>query len=1703
MSRLSLIAVAVCVAGGAVLLTSQALHRHLAAPAVGVLAGSAVAPAVPATAPAPTAPAPLAPVPLAAAPLAAAPAPAEQVSAVAAPAAPAFAFSHLNVSTTGDAPELCLRFTARLNPHAEARYQDWVTVEPQAAVAMHVQDHALCVGGLAYGTEYKLTLHAGLPAADGARLAADEVVPASLGDRERLVDIGGDGFILPRAVAHGLTIQTVNVRQLRIHVLRVSDRLVPAETRSRQRDTVSLAAKGLWGYALRNLLLDTASIVWTGTMDVPEDHNRTVQTAFPLTQVIKPGMTGAFLVVAEDAAHAAPDKDWKAPGNDEPYEYGDDFYRNKATHWVIATDIALTSYTGTDGMLVGARSLGSALPLAGVRLSLLSTGQDVLGEAVTDAAGVARFPAGLLRGRTANAATGLVAHGPDGDWTLMQLDRPGFDFSDRGVTGRPSPAPLQAFLYTERGIYRPGHSVELMALLRDRVGDAVAAPLTLVLRRPNGLEAKRWQLAPQPAAGFHQSIPLSATAPRGTWSVEALADPEGAPVGRVSFEVQDYVPQQLKVKLAPIAGPVAPDANITVGLDGDFLYGAPAAGLHGQADLRVTRDADPVPSAKGWQFGLVDETVEDKTKTVELPPADAKGHTQAEAAPDLPADVHSPLKLVITAGLFEPSGRQVSDAAEVKLRTKPILIGLRSHVADGGFEQPVGLEIAVFDADGHRVARPGLIWHVVREERFFDWFQDNGWHWHYHTEDRGVEDGRIDVGTATARLTRQDGWGSFRLIVEDPASGATSSIRYENGWVETAGDVEQPDKVSVSVDHAAIAEGATARVHIAAPFAGRATFLVANDKIIESRELEVPKGGLDVPVTAGPDWGAGAYALVTLYRPLSDGSAHEPVRAVGTVWIGMDAAPRTLGVAIGTPDRVLPQRDLRVPLQIGNVPAGTQAYVTLAAVDEGILQLTRYATPDPAGFLFGKRALGVSMRDDYAKLLDGSADPGQIQGGDEGVGGPGLPVVSTRTVAIFNGPISVDADGNASVTLHIPDFEGQLRLMAVAYTTHAVGSAARTLIVRDPVVADIAMPRFLADGDSASLAVSLTNTDGAAGAYHLRVSVGGAAGLQGPGDFSDTLAAAGRARHAVEVLGKASGVATVDADLTGPDAVHVHRSWSLSVRPAHAPLTVQQTAWQKPGESFRIDPALADPFVAGTAKISLGYSRVGGIDVPGLLQSLDEYPFGCTEQLSSTAFPLIYFSDPALHAAMPDAARVHARVQAAIDTILDRQGDDGEFGLWRINDGEASLWLNVYALDFLMHAKDAGYDVPDSAIQRASLWLRAAADGDARRSYDGVYAQGPEMTQPYAAYVLARLGRIDLAGLRRVHDTVSEAGVRLTRDASHPFWYYQRNVPWQPLALGQMAGAFALTGDRGRARDSFRKAIDNLGHDDWPRWWFDWSYSTPARDWAGLVAIAAETNQDDALQTLLNTRLPERLSLDGLNTQEKASLLSAAHALAKSTERMQLLVNGEASASGGTPSFTPDVAAVQAGFSVANQGGQDIWRALTVSGNPKEAGPALANGYSIAKHYYTLSGAPVDPAKLRQSDRMVVVIDGDVTDRIDTHRTVVVDMLPAGWEIESPVHDENEFGFIGPLSQTRLREARDDRFVAAMDFGENLRRGFRRFEETNDDKPHLDDWEFRVAYVARAITPGHFTLPEAVVQDMYRPAVMARTEAGVTEVAPR
>ena len=439
---------------------------------------------------------------------------------------------------------------------------------------------------------------------------------------------------------------------------------------------------------------------------------------------------------------------------------------------------------------------------------------------------------------------------------------------------------------------------------------------------------------------------------------------------------------------------------------------------------------------------------------------------------------------------------------------------------------------------------------------------------------------------------------------------------------------------------------------------------------------------------------------------------------------------------------------------------------------------------------------------------------------------------------------------------------------------------------------------------------------------------------------------------------------------------------------------------------------------------------------------------------------------------------VRPRVQKAVNQLLNRQGRDGAFGLWRVGDRWSSPWLGAYVTDFLYRARNEGYAVPEEALDQAysSLADIARVDRWYLASYQTDVFEGPQSNDTrdflrrrsaaYALYVLARAGRADLSDLRYFHDTL------LAQTAS-------------PLAKAHIGAALAMMGDRARSNNAFEKAAEAIGWDNRGDY-----YQTELRDAAGVLALAVEAGQDGMVEALTERFTGVMKDANRMHTQEKAFVLLASQALIRNAGPVALAIDDvEQDGLSPAPTFTPSVAEIAEGVSYRNDGDGPIFRSLTVSGSPLTAPAAVNQGLELTKRIATRDGRPADLSTVRQNDRLIVVISGAaLDDRL--HPAIIADLLPAGFEIEAILKPEDGGGegrngpyrWVGALDYPRVAEARDDRFVAAVDI-----RGRRRFT---------------LAYIVRAVTPGAFTVPGAVMEDMYRPGVFARTRVGRVSIAP-
>lgn len=1588
-----------------------------------------------------------------------------------------FAVWRSRVDTSGPAPLACIEMSRPLD--ASKAYADYVLVSPETegAPAVSVKGAELCVAGLGF-TDRRITLLKGLPARGSETLAANADVDFTFGEKPPFVGFVGDGVILPREESDGVGIETVNVSRLAIEVWRISDRNLVRKSISAPDPTGEGDWPGDYGDDSPN---DEGGVVWKGEIAVKSEGGARVTTVFPLGAVLKEMKPGGYVIKARDAS-----------GGRDLAEADEDGYDPnppaQARRWVMFTDMALSAYQGSEALDVVLRSLQTAKTLPATRVALVARNGETLAEAKTDASGRVRFDRPLLEGKGGLDAKMVMAYGAQGDLAVLDLDRAPVDLSKQGIGGRAGEAAgtagrtaasvVDGYLYADRGVYRPGETVRLTAMLRDRQAQAVKDRKgEIVVRRPSGVEFRRYVFDKAPLGAVTASIALPRSAPRGRWRASLEIDGLEEPAGEVSFSVEDFAPQRLAVDVEAAAdAPLGPDQTRNVAVAARFLYGAPGAGLQAQGEARLRVDPDPFPAFEGYQWGDAREPFEERYLDLGQTVTDGEGRAVIALSSAEAGDTAQPLIAAFTASVFEPGGRPVREAASLKVRAKPVYLGAKVDVGDasGRSDPTVTMDVIAVDGAGRRIAAPGATYQLVAENWDYDWFQQDGrWQWRRTSRDVVVQRGDLALGAAKpARIARRLGWGDYRLELFGP-DGAKSVIRFASGWGAPAGDQEAPDFVRVTSGTKAYAQGDTVEITLKPPYAGEAQVAVATDRLIDFRTVSVGEKGATVRLKTNADWGGGAYVMVSVVQPRDPVASPKPRRAMGLVYVPLDPKDRKLTVELGAPKKVDAKAPLEIPVQVRGAGPGGRARVTLAAVDEGILRITRFDSPDPVKWYFGKRALTVDYRDDYGRLLDPNLGaPANVDFGGDEIGGEGLTVTPIKTVALWSGVVETGRDGKAVIRLPAPDFNGELRLMAVAWTDSAVGSASQPMTVREAVVADLALPRFLAPGDRAYATLELHNLEGKAGQYVAELTAEG--GLLAPFRKAFQLALGQRLAERIPFQApRTAGIGKVGFKVTGP-GFSTARSYPIQTRLGWGQVTRTTSTLQKPGEAYTPAPALLAGLAAGDATLQVSYSPFRGFDPGPIAISLMRYPYGCTEQLVSGAYPLLYAPQVSSD---PKARRGSAGLNQAVGRLLDRQTLDGAFGLWRVGDGEADAWLGAYATDFLVEAQRLGAPVPKAALDRAlgAMRLISRPDGWAsvsyRLEYPAWWAGSPEASKKateamrrrasaYALYVLAKAGRGDLARLRWWHD------VQMKSEDS-------------PLAKAQVGAGLALMGDRARARSAFRQAVRSLGHREDADW-----YQSPLRDLAAVVALAYEAGETDLARSLQGRLENAVRDPDSLNTQEQARLLQAANAMLKAAGQMRIDAAGAfpMSAAGGAPRWAVGRLA-DARF--VNRGSGALWRTVTVTGAPTTAPKAEQNGLTLSKRLVGMDGGRIDPAALRQGDQVIVLVTGRSLQARAT-ALVVDDPLPAGFEIETVLGPDDAqsgpFRFLGELTAADVQESRDDRYVAALDL------------------PGREAFAF--AYVARAVTPGDFLLPGAEARDMYRPALNARTEAGRTQISP-
>ena len=1556
-----------------------------------------------------------------------------------------------------------------LAPYLVIRTEDGEAVDGAWILAKDPQ--VVYFSQVASETTYKIEVLKGLKAASGESLDGPASYEVRTRAAEPMLMFSSRGFILASELGRGLPVDSLNIAQADIDFFRVKP------------DKVMAFKKRFWSedylhYYQSQDLNRACDLVYSGRWDLDIKKDLRTQVNIPITQIEALKTPGVYFAVLRGAGR---------------YEY------SYNTTWFTISDLGIHARVYGGEIRFFAQSLSSAAPVDTAEIKGVTKKGKELFSLTTDARGQA-----VARGTFEDLSLVRVTKGSH--ITLMPVDVPVLDLSEF-KTGTAPHRPVDLFVYGPRDIYRPGETVVLEGLLRNQDGGKTPGlPIRARVIQPDGRMVREFSWKPGPQNHYHHAFSLPANALTGKWKVELTHG-----IGKLApyaFVVAEFLPERMAFELAGGDETVSdPGKPLSVALKGDFLYGAPAAGVRADARVHIKPARELFKDRwPGYEFGAESDLLNTSftTDSIRL---DETGKAV------LPVEnqwrrISSPHWVTANVSLYDSGGRPVVRNWSWQVWPAQTLVGIRSL---SGGEDPgqvpsdsvAQFEVMATDTAGNRLAARGLEAVVIREHREYYWEYKNGeWHWGSNSNFYPVDRFSLDIEAGkTAKVNVPVEWGGYRLEIKNPGTGLTSAYRIWAGWrpeSQGQGKMNRPDRVDLTLDKPAYKGGDTAKVTVKAPEGGTGYLFVDGGDNLFTLPITVPPEGKVFEIGIDPRWQRhDLYVSALVVRP-GEGKTHDlPKRSVGLVPLPLDRGDRKLRIAIDAPAKTEPGRTLTVPVSLktagGKVPE--EAWVTLAAVDLGILNLTGFKTPSPFDYFFQQRAYSPGFQDIYQKLIEANEGGYARQrfGGDAPVlnRGGDRPATDVRILSIQHRAVRTDSRGQAVFKFEIPEFDGSVRLMAVAHTDTAFGSAEKEMVLASPLVVQAVMPRFLATGDSARMAVEMHNLTDDPQHLVLAPSATGPVGFE---TFAPvTLDLAPKQKQTVQLplkAGASPGRATLTCRISGLKAAdpktglmaerELERSWFLETRPPYPAETRIFRKALDPGQTFSLDQAALDGLVSSTIGISASLDAEPPINLADHVARLFAYPYGCLEQTVSGLLPHVLLTREDLSdlgVSSGGQAETAAKIDTGIQRLLEKQKSAGGFGLWDSSSPE-SAWLSAYACHFFILAHDAGFEVPETAVKKALKRMMVYVRQPNRIPYPGYVRRGPyrAAVRAYAAFILAKLQSLTLGDARSVAAYVDQYG----RGA---------------LAFVQAGTALTLAGDSHTASKSFDRAIRTARDEKV----YIGDYGSEVRDFAMayyFLATYAPAYKNRALFVHeLNNELSTR---EWLSTQERNALVMAGSARGKvpgDPWQAELTVGGRnAPMSGKTPGRALFVrGAAAGGFTVKNTGASDLYAHILLSGYPNTKPRAENHGVDITRRFLDINGNPLDITRATSGDRYLVELK--VTPKKRMPNALVVDMLPAGVELEDPnvsgafviddilVDKKRVMSWQNQISIAH-REFRDDRFAAAVD----LRAG----------------QAVRLFYGARVVSPGMFKVPAPVVEDMYRPYIrsVGRTPDRMTVVSP-
>jgi uncharacterized protein YfaS (alpha-2-macroglobulin family) len=1351
-------------------------------------------------------------------------------------------------------------------------------------------------------------------------------------------------------------------------------------------------------------------------------------------------------------------------------------YWVRDSRFVSLSDIGLIAKEGKDKILVFTNSIKTAAALPGISVQAYGANNQLLGTGTTSADGVAEIAYARKEFAGFRPAM-LIARSAD-DFNYLPFGTTRINTSRFEVGGRRSnPTGLDAFIYPERDIYRPGERVNFSVILRDRQWKSPGElPVVLKFLLPNGKELKSFRKTLNAQGSLDGSVDLAVSAITGSYSLEVYTSNDVL-LATQPFRIEEFVPDRIKVT-AQLDRPFLEAGDAAkLNIHAVNFFGPPAANRNYECEIQVHQRNFRSKNYDSYDFSLSDQSAL-FDKNVRQGKTDDQGNAVEHY--DVPGIFKNIglLQATFYATVFDETGRPVSRSTSVDIYTQPVFFG----VADDGYffyplNQPVTFPLIALDRSEKIVNGATARVQVIKHE-YHTVLTRSGDYFRYESqeEDKLISSGTVSVsGENTKYAFTPRSPGDYELRVSIPGANSYVSRNFYS-WGAWGGDnssfqVNNEGHIDISLDKTNYNTGENVGALFKTPFDGRMLITTETDKVLSYQYVDVDKRQAHINLPLTTDDIPNVYITATLIKPheLSD----VPLTvAHGFQSVKVEAKERHMPVEIEAQASVRSHTHQKV-----TVKASPGSMITLAAVDNGVLQVTDFSTPDPFAHFYAKRALEVTDYDLYPLLFP------EIKAALSSTGGDGdlkkrtnpVPAHRIRILSYWSGIAQANGSGEANFEFDIPQFSGSVRLMAVAYKEASFGSKDATMTVADPIVLSSALPRFMSPGDTVTMPVTISNTSGAGADADVRLRLSGP--LHPIGDEQQSISIGANSEGRAEYKLAASpaigiGKVTVEVNSKGE---HFTDETEIGIRPS-APLQKLTGSGSIPGGSSQpVNWSIGD-YIPSSVDYQLVLSKSPAAELGPWLSRLVEYPYGCTEQTVSIAFPQLYFGDLAdlVRSRNVDASQktnANANVQEAIRKIKMRQLYNGAVTLWD-DEGTENWWATIYAAHFLIEAQKAGFDVDKSLLSTMLNYInnRLKNRETVMYWYNRTFNRriAPEEVT-YGLYVLALAGQPNVSVMN----------------------YYKANPSMLSLDCRYLlAAAYALAGDR----RSFQQFLPASFSGEEANTMTGGSFASDIRDESLALDVLVDADPNNAQIPVMARHVVDKLKQrTWFSTQELAfsvlGLGKVARQAAGSSVTAEVQVDGKKIGTmDGNPLklSTREIAGTSTSgnaprVSITTQGSGKLYyfwetEGISATGSYKEEDSYL----KVRKHFFDRSGRTLTSGNFKQNDLVIVQLTLERTFSTDVDNIVITDMLPAGFEIENPrtknipgmdwVKDED--------SPTAL-DVRDDRI--------NLFVNLHSMRQT-------------YYYAVRAVSPGIYHMGPVSADAMYNGEYHSYNGAGTIKV---